>query len=96
MENLKFLDQYRNPKTGRLKHGTLKLLTPEQKLQYTSAYSAEYYRNRKRKTLGKPLRKYDKYKTTEYPSSDYPSSDNPSSDYPCPTCETENCIFVPN
>lgn len=78
MEKLKFLDQYRNSKTGRLKHGTLKLLTSEQKLQYTSAYSIEYYRNRKRTTLGKPLRQYKKFK--EY----------------CPTCEIENCIFVPN
>ena len=83
MENLKFLDQFRNPKTGRIKYGTLKLLTPEQKLQYTSAYSTEYYRNRKRKTLGKPLRQYKKLKL-------------PVLDYPCPTCETDDCIFAPN
>lgn len=91
MENLTFLDQYRNPKTGRLKHGTLNLLTPEQKILYQSTYSAEYYRNRKRKTLGKPLRKYNKLRTTDYPNVDYPNVD-----YPCPTCEVENCIFIPN
>lgn len=85
MENLEFLNQYRNPKTGRLKHGTLKLLTETQKLLYLSSYSAEYYRQRKRKTLGKPLRSYNKYKTSKYPITEYP----------CPTCETENCMFVP-
>jgi len=81
MENLDFLNQYRNPKTGRLKHGTLKLLTPEQLLQYQTAYSVQYYRERKRKTLDKPLRKYVKYSTKDR--------------LPCPTCEIKNCKFVP-
>jgi len=78
LKGLEFLSKFRTP-SGRLKYGTLKMLTPEQKLAYTSAYSTHHYRNTRRKS-DKPLRKYVKLKQLELP---------------CPTCEVVDCPFVP-